>query len=253
MHRPQLLFYKLCSLACRPLAVGLIFVLTGCAGNGGTVSSPNSGASPLGPTRAWTEEVLLHDGSIISARTTYLLGGRSEPGAHESTSTSKTVVFITPAGEVEWTTDFRDSQPEPNSLSLIAFDIVDGVPYVATRPAGCIAFNEWQRPNPPQVLFKYVNRQWVRIGLEEFPRAITRANMVLGRPSTEVLKPFYSVMDVQKENYDVKQLEYRSILREAMGREQIASMCDELINYKGHWIDPRNPFARKYIDEKQSK
>jgi hypothetical protein len=153
---------------------------------------------------------------MITARRTYVLGGRSEPGARESSSTIQTVTFNTPAGEIEWTTDFRDSQPEPNSLSLIAFDIVKGVPYIATRPAGCIAYNKWQRPNPPQIFFKYVDKQWVRVALAEFPSEITQANVVLGRPSTEILKPFYSVADVRRENSDVKVPQYRTILREAM-------------------------------------
>jgi hypothetical protein len=47
------------------------------------------------------------------------------------------------------------------------------------------------------------------------------------------------------------QPQYRTILREAMTEEQVASSCDVLVNYKGHWIDPRNPFARRYIDESQ--
>lgn len=195
----------------------------------------NVSAQPNGPTVAWAEQVQLHDGSKIIAKRSYVLGGRSEPGARESSSTFQTVVFNTPAGDVEWTTDFKDSQPEPNSLSLITFDIVKGVPYIATRPAGCIAYNKWQRPNPPQVLFKYVSRQWVRIGLEEFPKEITQANVVLGRPSTEVLKPFYSAEDVQKENRDVKYLEYRSILREAMANG--GSSCRlEFTNGRGRWL-----------------
>lgn len=167
-----------------------------------------------GPT--WQEEVLLHDGSKVIAKRSYVLGGRSEPGARESASTFQSIVFSTPDGDIEWTTDFRDSQPEPNSLSLIAFDIIKGVPYIAARPAGCIAFNKWQRPNPPQVLFKYLNKQWVRVTLADFPQEITQANVVLGRPSSEVLKPYYSVYDVQRENMDVRYPEYRSILREPM-------------------------------------
>jgi hypothetical protein len=213
------------------------------------LSAPIKSAEAAGgPT--WQEEVLLHDGSKVIAKRSYVLGGRSEPGARESASTFQSVVLSTPDGDIEWTTDFRDSQPEPNSLSLIAFDIIKGVPYIATRPAGCIAFNKWQRPNPPQVLFKYLNKQWVRVTLADFPQEITQANVVLGRPSTEVLKPYYSANDVQQENMDVKYPEYRSILREPMPSEQILSMCDELVNYKGYWIDPRNPFARKNIDEK---
>jgi hypothetical protein len=52
-------------------------------------------------------------------------------------------------------------------------------------------------------------------------------------------------------NARLSQPQYRTILREAMTEEQIASSCDVLVNYKGHWIDPRNPFARRYIDESQ--
>jgi hypothetical protein len=202
----------------------------------------NVSAQLSGPTVAWAEQVQLHDGSKIIAKRSYVLGGRSEPGARESSSTFQAVVFNTPAGDVEWTTDFRDSQPEPNSLSLIAFDIVKGVPYIATRPAGCIAYNKWQRPNPPQVLFKYVSRQWVRIGLEEFPMEITQANVVLGRPSTEVLKPFYSAEDVQKENRDVKYLEYRSILREPMNYDP--SCIPMVTNGKGLWLS-KGWFSKK--------
>lgn len=212
------------------LIAGLLVGLGACASR-----AEQTASIPIGPTRAWTEQVQLHDGSVITAKRTYTLGGRSEPGARESASTFQTILFNAPAGDIEWTTDFRDSQPEPNSLSLIAFDIVKGVPFIATRPAGCIAYNKWQRPNPPQVLFKYINKQWVRIGLDEFPQEITKANVVLGRPSTEVLKPFYTVADVQKENMYVTQPEYRSILREPMANG--GSGCSELLsNGKGSWV-----------------
>jgi hypothetical protein len=91
-------------------------------------------------------------------------------------------------------------------------------------------------------LFKYVSRQWVRIGLEEFPMEITQANVVLGRPSTEVLKPFYSAEDVQKENRDVKYLEYRSILREPMNYDP--SCIPMVTNGKGLWLS-KGWFSKK--------
>ena len=183
---------------------------------------------------SWQEEVQLHDGSKVIAKRSYVLGGRSEPGAREGASTFQSVVFSTPDGDIEWTTDFRDSQPEPNSLSLIAFDIIKGVPYIATRPAGCIAYNKWQRPNPPQVFFKYLNKQWERVALADFPHEITQANVVLGRPSTEVLKPYYSVNDVQRENRDVRYPEYRSILREPMNYDP--SCIPMVTNERGLWL-----------------
>ena len=226
MHSFQTLRTLLRAVAGRALlAFGLTLGMSACSG---------VAVHALSSQRTWTEEIQLHDGSMITARRTYVLGGRSEPGARESSSTFQTVTFNTPAGEIEWTTDFRDSQPEPNSLSLIAFDIVKGIPYIATRPAGCIAYNKWQRPNPPQIFFKYVDKQWVRVALAEFPSEITQANVVLGRPSTEILKPFYSVADVRRENSDVKVPQYRTILREAMTEEQINSSCQETFsNGKG--------------------
>jgi hypothetical protein len=68
-----------------------------------------------------------------------------------------------------WKTDFRDTEPEPNSLSLLLFDVVNGVPYIATYPAGCIAYNKWKRPNPPHVFFKFENGSWKQIPLAGFP------------------------------------------------------------------------------------
>ena len=225
MHSFQTLRTLLRAVAGRALlAFGLTLGMSACSG---------VAVHALSSQRTWTEEIQLHDGSMITARRTYVLGGRSEPGARESSSTFQTVTFNTPAGEIEWTTDFRDSQPEPNSLSLIAFDIVKGVPYIATRPAGCIAYNKWQRPNPPQIFFKYVDKQWVRVALAEFPSEITQANVVLGRPSTEILKPFYSVADVRRENSDVKVPQYRTILREAMDYDQ--SCIPMVTNGKGLW------------------
>jgi hypothetical protein len=225
MHNPSALRRLLQATArCALLVLGLVVGLSVSLGVAG---------QPIGPTRTWMEQIQLHDGSKITAKRTYVLGGRSEPGARESSSTFQTIVFNTPSGDIEWTTDFRDSQPEPNSLSLIAFDIVRGVPHIATRPAGCIAYNKWQRPNPPQVLFKYVNKQWERVALPDFPKEITKANVVLGRPSTEVLKAFYSVEDVQRENQDVRHPEYRSVLREAVNYDP--SCIPMVTNGKGLW------------------
>jgi hypothetical protein len=254
MHKP-LALRSLLQMNSRSalLALGMAMGLGACADGVGTggYGTGNIAGQPVGPSRAWTEQIQLHDGSKITAKRTYVLGGRSEPGARESSSTFQTIVFNTSVGDIEWVTDFRDSQPEPNSLSLIAFDIVRGVPYIATRPAGCIAYNKWQRPNPPQVLFKYVNKQWARIGLEEFPKEITQANVVLGRPSTEVLKPFYSVEDVQRENREVKYPEYRSVLREPMTSDQIIANCGDMVPYKGRWVLRNDPVARKWIDREE--
>ena len=107
-------------------------------------------------TMSWKEEVRLHDGQIIVAERFYNLGGYPAIESQERAALDVTVTFTSPGTnkKITWKSDYNQSKPEPNSLNLIRLDVVKGVPYIATYPAGCIAYNKWGRPNPPQVLFK---------------------------------------------------------------------------------------------------
>ncbi len=170
-------------------------------------------------TMNWKEEVLLHDGSKIIAERHYNLGGYPGLESRNRMALDETVTFNLPNRKtIIWKTDFRDSVPESNSLNHFRFDIVDGVPYLATYPAGCIAYNKWGRPNPPQILFKYENEQWQRISLAELPPALVgaTANVVVGKPDQRILKPFYSVEEVNEKNHNISTPEYKTVLREAV-------------------------------------
>ncbi len=170
-----------------------------------------------GHTMSWKEEVLLHDGQIIIAERFYNLGSRPTLDSRERAALDETVTFGLPGTDkkITWTTDFRDSVPEPNSLNLLLLDVVKGVPFIATYPAGCIAYNKWKRPNPPYILFKYEDDEWKRISLAEFPPELSKTNVIVGRPPSDLLKSFYKVVDVQDRNYYL-QPEYKTILREAV-------------------------------------
>jgi hypothetical protein len=133
----------------------------------------------------------------------------------------ETVTFNLPNRKtITWKTDFRDSVPEPDSLNHFHFDIVNDVPYLATYPTGCIAYNKWGRPNPPQILFKYENDRWKRISLAELPPPLigATANVIVGSPDKRILKPFYSVKDVDAVNHDISTPEYKTIMRVAVKR-----------------------------------
>lgn len=173
-----------------------------------------------GSTMSWKEEVLLHDGQVIVAERFYNLGGYPTLESTERAALDETVTFNLPGTgqKITWKTDFKDTEPEPNSLNLILFDVVKGVPYIATYPAGCIAYNKWQRPNPPQILFKYENNQWKRIALAEFPAEAIKANVIVGRPATKLLKPFYSMGQVKEVNRYVAR-QYGTILQERINPE----------------------------------
>lgn len=192
-----------------------------------------------GNTMNWKEEVLLHDGQIVVAERFYHLGGYPAIESQERAVLDVTVSFNPPGTnkKIVWKNDFRDSEPEPNSLNLIRLDVVKGVPYVATYPAGCIAYNKWGRPNPPQVLFKYENEQWQRITVAELPTELVnaRANVIVGRPAAKLLKSFYTVEGVNKENQDIHAPEYKTILREPY--RNAGEGCGEMVRASdGSWI-----------------
>lgn len=186
-----------------------------------------------GNAMGWKEEVLLHDGQIIVVERFYNLGGYPAIESRERAALDQTVMFNLPGTkqQITWKTDFRDTEPEPNSLNLLLLDVVKGVLYIATYPAGCIAYNKWKRPNPPYVLFKHDGGEWKRISLAEFPAELTKTNVIVGRPATSLLKPFYTVDQVNSENHNVRQPEYKTILREPLANA--GGRCGEMV-YDGH-------------------
>jgi hypothetical protein len=196
----------------------------------------------------------LHDGSKIIAERHYNLGGYPAIESQERAALDVTVTFKLPGTnkKIVWKNDFRDSQPEPNSLNLIRLDVVKGVPYIATYPAGCIAYNKWGRPNPPQVLFKYENDQWKRISLAELPTELinAQANVIVGRPATKLLKSLYTAEGVKAENYDIHTPEYKTILRDAFPAVRINEMCEERVFYKGAWVGPGDSIGKRMMDSK---
>jgi hypothetical protein len=206
----------------------------------------------FGHTMSWKEEVKLHDGQIIVSERKYNLAGYAYLDSSERTPLDETVTFTLPGTNkiITWKNDFSDSVPEQNSLNHFRFDIVNGVPYLATYPAGCISYNKWGRPNPPQILFKYEKDQWQRITLVELPPELigATANVIVGRPASSLLKPFYSVEGVNEKNHYVSET-YKTILREPVpkGRD---TLVDELVlvNYKGHWIMPNDTALKASID-----
>lgn len=197
-----------------------------------------SGLPGIAHSMDWQEEVMLHDGRIVIAERHYNLSGYSTPASTERSAVNQTVTFTLPATNqrIIWQTDFRDTVPELNSLNLLLFDIVNGTPYIATYPAGCVAYNKWQRPNPPYVLFKHEQDGWKRISMTEFPAELKKTNVSVGRPAAELLKPYYTVEGINERNYYLEP-KYKAILREAVANE--GSSCIKSDFYgKAGWLSP---------------
>lgn len=212
--------------------------------------SMSADAGLFGHTMGWKEEVVLHDGKVMVVERFYNLGEYPAIESHNRAPLDQTIIFTLPGSNktVSWKTEYRDDFPEPNSLSPLLVDVVAGVPYLATSPAGCISYNKWGRPNPPYILFKYVNDEWKRIPLDEFPAELVRANL-MSRPDSRILKSYYAVEQVKEQMRGRNIADYaRTVLREALPQARINQMCMEMVLYKGSWVMPNDPIARKFID-----
>lgn len=201
-------------------------------------------------TSDWKEEVVLHDGKILVVDRFFHLGEYPTADSHNRTPLDQTLTFTLPGTtkRISWRTEYKNAVPEPNSLGPLLLDVVGGVPYLATSPAGCISYNKWGRPNPPYVLFKYVNDEWQRIPLEEFPPELVHANL-MSRPDSRGLKSYYSVAEIKEQMSGRNIAAYaKTILRETLPQTQINEMCMKLVPYKGSWVMPNDSVARKYID-----
>jgi hypothetical protein len=97
---------------------------------------------------------------------------------------------------------------------------------------------------------------WQRIPLQELPAEIKVPNLIFSSPDTAVEKfgKRFIPADTIKQVIDgYRQPEYKTILREPAGRGADGSKvnCEERVLYKGYWILPNDPIARKMIDQRK--
>ena len=164
---------------------------------------------------SWKEEVLMHDGRKLIVERAQTRGGRHEIG--QDVPVAKHTVSFALLGKntpIVWESEFGLEIGKSN-LSLLAIDVVGGVPYIVTTPTGCIPYNKWGRPNPPYVFFKFDGRVWQRIPLTEFPIEIKEANVAIGALTLREEKQLtgysgpVSVVEVKKANAEAKNPEVR--------------------------------------------
>lgn len=196
-----------------------------------------AGLPGSGSTMNWKEEVVLHDGKVLVVERFFHLGDYPTADSHNRSQLDQTLTFTLPDAnkKISWKTEYKNNVPEPNSLGPLLLDVVGGIPYLATSPAGCIAYNKWSRPNPPYILFKYVDDEWTRIPLAEFPAELVRANL-MSEPDSRGLKSYYSVAQVKEQMSGRNIAAYaKTIQREAV--KDAGGRCGEMVyDGNGGWI-----------------
>ena len=197
---------------------------------------------------SWKEEVLLHDGTKMVVERSQTYDGYSEPASTERSLAKEEWIFRVPGSkrEVVWKSDYS-RPPEGDSLMLLQLNFMNGVPYIATTPAGCLSYNHWKRPNPPYIFFKYDGKGWQQIPISEFPIVFKNSNVVVGRPDKNHQEGLLRV-DTIKEDNRLLEPYLKEIMREPLKPGSIGVSCPELIYYKGAWIGPGDSIGRRMME-----
>jgi len=184
---------------------------------------------------SWKEEVLLHDGSKVIARRWQK--GRHRYSYERSSFVSKqSISFRHPktGKRIVWK-DGPTKAIRNVNFDLIALHIKEEIPYLITQAYDCFSYNWWGRPNPPYVIFKYEDKTWKRIPLEELPPEFENVNLMMSIDKKEIPRwlGVISAKTIRKSNDSFYQrLFYRSIVRTPM--EFVG--CEVLVtDGRGRW------------------
>ncbi|MEE9912229.1 MAG: hypothetical protein K4571_10965 [Deltaproteobacteria bacterium] len=182
----------------------------------------------------WKEEVLLHDGSKIVVKrwqkrmNVYTLEKsallKEQSLSFKRPKTGEKIVWNDGPTEGIRTANFK----------LIALHIKNDTPYLITQNYGCFSYNRWGRPNPPYVIFKYEDKKWKRIPLEELPPEFENVNLVMSIDAEEILAgpSLIPAEMVKKSNDRFHRPLFRAIVRAPM--EFVG--CEELVyDGRGGW------------------
>lgn len=200
-------------------------------------SIANAGLFGFGGT-SWQEEVLLHDGTKIIVDRSVTRGGRHEIGQRGS-YTNQTLSFTHPVSSerVSWE-DKATPDLGTSSFLLMALDIYHGASYLVAKPMGCLSYNKWGRPNPPYVIFRFEDKGWKRVSLEELPMETQAPNLISSSPDTEVErlgKRYIDAETIRRFTNEFHQPENKYILRAPL--LSVGQQCGvEFSNGKGTWL-----------------
>jgi hypothetical protein len=208
---------------------------------------------------SWQEEVLLHDGSKIVVERWVDRGGRHEVGQRPPIK-EQSFTFTMPSSKkkVTWKVEYCKEVGYAD-LSPIMLDIVDKTPYLVAHPVACLAYNKWNRPNPPYIIFRYNNKAWQQIEVQELPSELKVPNLIISSPDVEAQRSGMNPVSAEKVrglNNNLRQPEYKTILREPLepGKHEGSGVnCTELILYKGSYIMPNDPVMREILDRRNEK
>ncbi|WP_319585778.1 hypothetical protein [uncultured Desulfobulbus sp.] len=194
-------------------------------------------SNPLGLGTSWQEEILLHDGRTMVVDRSVVRGGGHEIGQKPPYKEQRLSFTMPDARQkITWEDHFSQNLGSSSFLPKL-LDVHNNTAYLVVEPMGCLSYNKWGRPNPPYVIFKYVNSQWQLISLQELPAEIKTVNMISSMPDIVVERAGTSFMTkemIQKIVSEYRQPEHQTIQREPLAG---SNNCVEHIHTEKHkWL-----------------
>ena len=116
----------------------------------------------------------MYDGSKVVVERKQILGSRfdQELSQFSSFRPVKGNIIRVPLSEDHWSNEW-----EAMGLSPLALGRKGGLYYLAAKPKLCDDYDQWGRPVPAYVFFRYSGEEWQRISVEQFPSEITSTNL----------------------------------------------------------------------------
>lgn len=199
--------------------IGLILTL-------GVSMSADAGLFGFGGT-SWKEEVLLHDGSKIIVERSVERGGRHELGQKPPFKWQRLRFTMPATGEViTWEDNYSEDVGSSNFNPML-LEIFGDTAYVLNSTVNDASYSKWGCPNPPYVIFKYQNKEWKHISIQELPAEIKLPNLVISSPDDVAENAKHGVLSVEmikQANKSFRQSEYRTILREPIANTGMACL-----------------------------
>jgi hypothetical protein len=139
---------------------------------------PGLGACSGGRTLEWKQEVKLHDGRVILVdRISKQTGKLTPEGA--ILEYEQTLTFTHPD------TGQRLIWMLPKGTGVRMLDFERGVPYFVLTAKSITDYNDWGCPNPPWIVYRLEQGEWLRVGVEQLPVRFIRPNMLLAARTDE--------------------------------------------------------------------
>jgi len=75
--------------------------------------------------------------------------------------------------------------PIPKGLMPRMIDFDQKIPYIVFRAGSVGDYNTWNCPNPPHIIFRYVDHKWQQITLDQLPARFVKPNTLDVAPAKE--------------------------------------------------------------------